>query len=63
MIGFGLIMDSEADEFEKEEHLEKVREAYLNLKDDPIVTIFDATKSPNNIFEYVWDSISEIIDD
>ena len=54
---------SEADEFEKEEHLEKVREAYLNLKDDPIVTIFDATKSPNNIFENVWNSILEIIDE
>ena len=54
---------SEADEFEKEEHLEKVRDAYLNLKDDPIVTIFDATKSPKNIFENVWNSISEIIDE
>ena len=54
---------SEADEFEKEEHLEKVRDAYLNLKDDPIVTIFDATKSPNNIFENVWNSILEIIDE
>ena len=54
---------SEADEFEKEEHLEKVRDAYLNLKDDPIVIIFDATKNPNNIFENVWNSISEIIDE
>ena len=54
---------SEADEFEKEEHLEKVREAYLNLKEDPIVTIFDATESPGNIFGKVWKSISEIIDE
>ena len=54
---------SEADEFEKEEHLEKVREAYLNLKEDPIVTIFDATESPGNIFGKVWKSISVIMNE
>jgi len=51
---------SEADEFEKEEHLEKVRAAYLNLKSDPRVTILDGTKSPEKIFEQVWEKVLEI---
>ena len=51
---------SEADEFEKEEHLEKVRAAYLNLKEDPIVRIIDATRNPEEIFDEVWNLVSEV---
>ena len=51
---------SEADEFEKEEHLEKVRTAYLNLKVDPIVRIIDATRNPEEIFDEVWNLVSEV---
>jgi len=51
---------SEADEFEKEEHLEKVREAYLNLESDPIVRIVDSTRTPEEIFEEVWRLVSEV---
>jgi len=51
---------SEADEFEKEEHLEKVREAYLNLKNDPVVRILDATKKPEEIFDKVWKLVLEV---
>ena len=51
---------SEADEFEKEEHLEKVRTAYLNLRDDPIVRIIDATRNPEEIFDEVWNLVSEV---
>jgi dTMP kinase len=51
---------SEADEFEKEEHLEKVREAYLNLENDPLVRIVDSTRTPKVIFEEVWELVSEV---
>jgi|TARA_Y100000294_G_C8515951_1_gene320826 dTMP kinase len=51
---------SEADEFEKEEHLEKVRDAYLNLESDPLVRIVDSTRTPEEIFEEVWKLISEV---
>jgi len=51
---------SVADVFEKEEHLEKVREAYLNLREDPIVRIIDSTRTPEEIFEEVWKLVSEV---
>ena len=51
---------SNADEFEKEEHLEKVREAYLDLGNDPLVRIVDATGTPEEIFGNVWKSVSEV---
>ena len=51
---------SVADVFEKEEHLEKVREAYLNLRDDPLVRIIDSTRTPEEIFEEVWKLVSEV---
>ena len=51
---------SDADEFEKEEHLEKVREAYLDLENDPLVRIVDATGTPEEIFGNVWKSVSEV---
>lgn len=55
-----VIGHSIADVFEKEEHLEKVREAYLNLKDDPLVRIIDSTRTPEEIFEEVWELVSEV---
>ncbi|OIR20080.1 MAG: dTMP kinase [Marine Group III euryarchaeote CG-Bathy1] len=54
---------SDADEFEKEEHLEKVREAYLNLENDPLVRIVDATGTPEEIFRNVWKLVSEVRND
>ena len=51
---------SVADVFEKEEHLEKVRKAYLDLKNDPLVRIVDSTRTPEVIFEEVWKLISEV---
>jgi len=51
---------SEADEFEKEGHLEKVREAYLNLRSDPLVRIVDSARTPEEIFEDVWKLVSEV---
>ena len=54
---------SDADEFEKEEHLEKVREAYLDLDNDPLVIIVDATGTPKEIFENVWRLVSEVRND
>ena len=54
---------SDADEFEKEEHLEKVREAYLDLGNDPLVRIVDATGTPEEIFEDVWRLVSEVRND
>ena len=51
---------SDADEFEKEEHLEKVREAYLNLENDSLVRIVDATGTPEEIFGNVWKLVSEV---
>ena len=51
---------SDADEFEKEEHLEKVRVAYLDLENDPLVRIVDATKTPEGIFGDVWKLVSEV---
>ena len=54
---------SDADEFEKEEHLEKVREAYLDLENDPLVRIVDATGTPKEIFENVWRLVSEVRND
>ena len=54
---------SDADEFEKEEHLEKVREAYLDLENDPLVRIVDATGTPEEIFGDVWRLVSEVRND
>ena len=54
---------SDADEFEKEEHLEKVREAYLNLENDPRVRIVDSTGTPEEIFGNVWRLVSEVRND
>ena len=51
---------SVADVFEKEEHLEKVRKAYLNLEDDPLVRIINATRTPEEIFDEVWKLVSEV---
>ena len=51
---------SVADVFEKEEHLEKVRKAYLNLENDPLVRIIDATRTPEEIFDEVWKLVSEV---
>jgi len=51
---------SVADAFEKEEHLEKVRKAYLNLEDDPLVRIIDSTRTPEVIFTEVWNLVSEV---
>ena len=51
---------SVADVFEKEEYLEKVRKAYLNLGDDPLVRIIDATRTPEKIFDEVWRLVSEV---
>ena len=51
---------SVADVFEKEEHLEKVRKAYLNLENDPLVRIIDATGTPEEIFGEVWRLVSEV---
>ena len=51
---------SEADEFEKEEHLEKVRKAYLNLESDPLVEIVDSARTPESIFKDVWKLVSEV---
>ena len=51
---------SDADEFEKEEHLEKVRVAYLDLENDPLVRIVDATRTPEVIFGDVWKLVSEV---
>ena len=51
---------SVADVFEKEEHLEKVRDAYLDLRDDPLVRIIDSTRTPEEIFEDVWKLVSEV---
>ena len=54
---------SDADEFEKEEHLEKVREAYLDLENDPLVRIVDATGTPEEIFGNVWRLVTEVRND
>ena len=51
---------SVADVFEKEEHLEKVRDAYLDLRDDPLVRIIDSTRTPEEIFKEVWKLVSEV---
>ena len=51
---------SVADVFEKEEYLEKVRKAYLNLGDDPLVRIIDATRTPEKIFDEVWTLVTEV---
>ena len=51
---------SVADVFEKEEYLEKVRKAYLNLESDALVRIIDATRTPEKIFDEVWKLVSEV---
>ena len=51
---------SVADVFEKEEYLEKVRKAYLNLENDSLVRIIDATRTPKKIFDEVWRLVSEV---
>ena len=51
---------SVADVFEKEKHLEKVRKAYLNLEEDSLVRIIDATRTPEVIFDEVWRLVSEV---
>ena len=51
---------SVADVFEKEEYLERVRKAYLNLEGDSLVRIIDATRTPKKIFDEVWRLVSEV---
>ena len=51
---------SVADVFEKEEYLEKVRKAYLNLENDSLVRIIDAARTPKKIFNEVWRLVSEV---
>ena len=51
---------SVADVFEKEEYLERVRKAYLNLEGDSLVRIIDATRTPEKIFDDVWKLVSEV---
>ena len=51
---------SVADVFEKEEYLERVRKAYLNLEGDSLVRIIDATRTPEKIFDEVWKLVSEV---
>ena len=40
--------------------LERVRKAYLNLEDDSLVRIIDATRTPEEIFDEVWKLVSEV---
>ena len=55
-----VIGHSIADAFEKKEHLEKVRKAYLNLENDPLVRIIDSSRTPDEIFAEIWNLVSEV---
>ncbi|MDP7082219.1 MAG: dTMP kinase, partial [Candidatus Poseidoniia archaeon] len=50
---------SVADTFERAPHLERVRAAYLALRDDPLVRILDATQPPVAVAADVWALVSE----
>ena len=50
---------SVADTFERADHLERVRAAYLALRDDPLVRILDATRPSEVIAEQAWTLVSE----
>ena len=50
---------SVADTFERAPHLERVRAAYLALRDDPLVRILDATRPPVAVAADVWALVSE----
>ena len=45
---------SVADTFERADHLERVRAAYLALRDDPLVCILNATRPPEAVAADVW---------
>ena len=53
-IGSGLDKKSEMGPLVTKEHLEKVRKAYLNLENDPLVKIVDSARTPEVIFKDVW---------
>ena len=52
---------SVADTFERAPHLERVRAAYLALRDDPLVRILDATRPPVAVAADVWALVSEVM--
>ena len=53
---------SVADTFERANHLERVRTAYLTLEADPLVHVLDATRTPEEIAVDVWTIVSEVLE-
>ena len=53
---------SVADTFERANHLERVRTAYLTLEADPLVHVLDATRTPEEIAVDVWTLVSEVLE-
>ena len=53
---------SVADTFERANHLERVRTAYLALEADPLVHVLDATRTPEEIAVDVWTLVSEVLE-
>ena len=53
---------SVADTFERANHLERVRTAYLALEADPLVHVLDATRPPEGIAAEVWTLVSEVLE-
>ena len=52
---------SVADTFERADHLDRVRTAYLALRDDPLVRILDATRPPEAVASDVWALVQELL--
>ena len=53
---------SVADTFERANHLERVRTAYLAMEADPLVHVLDATRPPEGIAAEVWTLVSEVLE-
>jgi dTMP kinase len=55
-------LHSVADTFERADHLERVRAAYLALRDDLLVHILDATRPPEAVAADVWVLVQEAME-
>ena len=57
-----VLKDGSADRFEKEDYLNRVREQYLKLKDEPNVCFVDATLSVQEVQSNIWSFVENAME-
>ena len=57
-----VLKDGNADRFEKEEFLNRVREQYLKLKDEPNVQLIDASLDVKEVHVNIWSFVENLME-